>query len=70
MYIHMYVKKAAKMTFILKMRAKNVDEIDGRFASLIHNYLNFIFVYLFELQTKKQFRAKKSCKNVQEMIIS
>jgi len=26
----MYVKKAAKMTFVQKKHAKNVDEIDGR----------------------------------------
>ncbi len=29
-FLHMYVKKAAKMTFVQKKHAKNVDEIDGR----------------------------------------
>ncbi len=27
---YIYVEKAAEMTFVLKMRAYNVDEIDGR----------------------------------------
>jgi hypothetical protein len=31
----MYVEKAAKMTFVQKTRAYNVDEIDGRTQKII-----------------------------------
>jgi hypothetical protein len=36
MYVYV-CKKAAKTTFVQKKRAKNVDEIDGRFVQKANN---------------------------------
>jgi len=47
MYVHMYVKKAAEMTFVRKKRAKNIDEIDGRLIN------SFKQIYL-----KQEIRSK------------
>jgi len=33
MYVRMYIKKAAEMTFVQKKHVKNVDEIDSRYVS-------------------------------------
>ncbi len=60
MYIRMYVKKAAKKTFVRKICPFNVDEIDtwlvspkSLCAQEMINEPNFVMIYLFRKKFEK-----------------
>jgi len=46
-FLRMYIKKAAKTTFIQKKLAKNVDEIDNRGEKLFVTFIFYIEPYAF-----------------------